>query len=208
MGHEVRQADLDSIAQELNERPRQSLSSKAPSQALAETLHRPPEPAIPGAVIRRWTSYQPANHRPNTAAAIADKAPRPIKAPGFWSNFKSDLVEGRAGTWSDSRPWSTEPGHEKPALCRNGLLPWHSASSLLAYCDMRTLYLRNVPDDVVARLERLAARDATSVGAVAVRELAEVSRRADNPALLGSLPDFGVNAATILHDLDAGRAGR
>ena len=61
---------------------------------------------------------------------------------------------------------------------------------------------------VVARLERLAARDATSVGAVAVRELAEVSRRADNPALLGSLPDFGVNAATILHDLDAGRADR
>ena len=40
------------------------------------------------------------------------------------------------------------------------------------------------------------------------RELAEVSRRADNPALLGSLPDFGVNAATILHDLDAGRADR
>jgi hypothetical protein len=80
------------------------------------------------------------------------------------------------------------------------------ASSLLAYCDMRTLYLRNVPDDVVARLERLAARDATSVGAVAVRELAEVSRRADNPALLGSLPDLGVNAATILRYLDAGRS--
>ena len=87
-------------------------------------------------------------------------------------------------------------------------ISWHFASSLLAYCDMRTLYLRNVPDDVVARLERLAARDATSVGAVAVRELAEVSRRADNPALLGSLPDLGVNAATILHDLDAGRADR
>jgi len=41
---------------------------------------------------------------------------------------------------------------------------------------MRTLYLRNVPDDVVERLERLAARDATSVSAVAIRELAEVSR--------------------------------
>lgn len=88
------------------------------------------------------------------------------------------------------------------------VFPWHSASNLLACCDMRTLYLRNVPDDVVARLERLAARDATSVGAVAVRELAEVSRRADNPALLGSLPDLGLNAATILHDLDAGRADR
>jgi plasmid stability protein len=79
---------------------------------------------------------------------------------------------------------------------------------LLAYCDMRTLYLRNVPDDVVERLERLAARDATSVGAVAVRELAEVSRRADNPALLGALPDLGVDVATIVSDIEASRAGR
>lgn len=73
---------------------------------------------------------------------------------------------------------------------------------------MRTLYLRNVPDEVVERLERLAARDATSVGAVAVRELAEVSRRADNPALLGALPDHGIDASTVLGDLDAGRAER
>jgi hypothetical protein len=79
---------------------------------------------------------------------------------------------------------------------------------LLASCDMRTLYLRNVPDDVVERLERLAARDATSVGAVAVRELAEVSRRADNPALLGALPDLGVEVATIVSDVEASRAGR
>lgn len=79
---------------------------------------------------------------------------------------------------------------------------------MLAYCDMRTLYLRNVPDEVVERLERLAVRDATSVGAVAVRELAEVSRRADNPALLGALPDLGVDVATILADVDAGRADR
>jgi predicted transcriptional regulator len=60
---------------------------------------------------------------------------------------------------------------------------------------MRTLYLRNVPDEVVQRLERLAARAATSVSVVAVRELAEVSRRADNPALLGLLPDLNVDAA-------------
>ena len=79
---------------------------------------------------------------------------------------------------------------------------------MLASCDMRTLYLRNVPDDVVERLERLAARDATSVGAVAVRELAEVSRRADNPALLGALPDLGVEVATIVSDVEASRAGR
>lgn len=73
---------------------------------------------------------------------------------------------------------------------------------------MRTLYLRNVPDDVVERLERLAARDATSVAAVAVRELAEVSRRADNPALLGALPDLGIDAAALVADLAAERAGR
>jgi len=73
---------------------------------------------------------------------------------------------------------------------------------------MRTLYLRNVPEEVVERLERLAARDATSVGAVAVRELSEVSRRADNPALLGALPDLDVETATILADVDAERADR
>ena len=73
---------------------------------------------------------------------------------------------------------------------------------------MKTLYLRNVPEDVVERLERLAARDATSVAAVAVRELTEVSRRADNPALLGALPDVGVDTATILRDLDADRTAR
>lgn len=73
---------------------------------------------------------------------------------------------------------------------------------------MRTLYLRNVPDDVVQRLERLAARDATSVGAVAVRELAEVSRRADNPALLGVLPDLDIDVATIVDDVSSERDKR
>lgn len=73
---------------------------------------------------------------------------------------------------------------------------------------MRTLYLRNVPDEVVERLERLAARDATSVGAVAVRELAEVTRRADNAALLGALPALAVEATELVTDLDADRAGR
>jgi plasmid stability protein len=73
---------------------------------------------------------------------------------------------------------------------------------------MKTLYLRNVPDEVVRRLELLAARDGTSVGAVAVRELAAASQRADNPALLGSLPDLQVDVTTVIEDLDAGRAER
>ena len=73
---------------------------------------------------------------------------------------------------------------------------------------MRTLYLRNVPDDVVERLERLAAGDGISVNAAAVRELAEVSRRADNPSLLGALPDLGVDVETIVSDLGSERAAR
>ncbi|GAB3270010.1 antitoxin VapB9 [Kineococcus gypseus] len=73
---------------------------------------------------------------------------------------------------------------------------------------MKTLYLRNVPDEVVERLQRLAARDATSVGAVAVRELTEASRRVDNPALLGRLPDLAVPVASVLADLDEERRER
>ena len=79
---------------------------------------------------------------------------------------------------------------------------------MLAFCDMKTLYLRNVPDEVVARLKRLADREGMSVGAVAVRELAAASRRADNPALLGALPDSMISTAAIVADLEADRAAR
>ena len=84
----------------------------------------------------------------------------------------------------------------------------HAASRELALCNMKTLYLRNVPDDVVERLERLAVRDSMSVNAVAVRELAEASRRADNPRLLAALPDLGFGTAEVVADLDAERARR
>jgi hypothetical protein len=73
---------------------------------------------------------------------------------------------------------------------------------------MRTLYLRNVPDEVVARLERLAERENSSVSATAIRELAEASRRIDNPDLLGDLPDLNIDPATLLHDIDAERVDR
>ena len=73
---------------------------------------------------------------------------------------------------------------------------------------MRTLYLRNVPDEVVQRLERLAKRDSMSVNAVAVRELAESTRRLNNAALLEGLPDLGISIEEILEDLDRGRADR
>lgn len=73
---------------------------------------------------------------------------------------------------------------------------------------MKTLYLRNVPDDVVRRLQRLADSAGTSVNAVAVRELADVSRRADNAELLGALPDLGIDAAEIAQALVQERDGR
>jgi len=73
---------------------------------------------------------------------------------------------------------------------------------------MRVLYLRNVPDEVAEKLERLAAREGLSVSAFAVRELAWVASRADNPALLAALPDLGVDTEGVVDDLRAGRAER
>jgi plasmid stability protein len=73
---------------------------------------------------------------------------------------------------------------------------------------MRTLYLRNVPDEVGERLERLAAREGMSLSAFAARELASVARRADNPALLAGLTDIGIDAAGVLNDIDAARTDR
>lgn len=76
---------------------------------------------------------------------------------------------------------------------------------MLALCDMRTLYLRNVPDEVVERLEDLASRNGMSVSTYLVRELAELSRRAGNAALLGDLPNLGVDPTTVVADLDVVR---
>jgi len=94
------------------------------------------------------------------------------------------------------------------ACIQNGQTSRRLACYLLALCDMKTLYLRNVPEDVVRRLQRLADRDGTSVGAVAVRELSDVSRRADNPALVGELPDLGVDVPSIVEDIKQERENR
>ena len=84
----------------------------------------------------------------------------------------------------------------------------HNASEVLAFCDMKILYLRNVPDEVGERLERLATREGLSVSAFATRELAIIARRADNPALLADLPDLGVDGASIVGAVEAGRSER
>ena len=73
---------------------------------------------------------------------------------------------------------------------------------------MKTLYLRNVPDDVGERLAMLASREGLSVSAFAVRELTEAARRADNASLLGELPDLDVPAEELIADLETGRDAR
>lgn len=73
---------------------------------------------------------------------------------------------------------------------------------------MKSLHLKDLPDAVRERLERLAQREHMSVSAFAVRELTELSRRADNPDLLGDLPDSEVRVEDILADLDEARSSR
>lgn len=86
--------------------------------------------------------------------------------------------------------------------------PSHIRGTLLAFCDMKTLYLRNVPDDVTERLAVMAAREGMSVSSFALRELGHAARRADNPAVLGDLPDLDVAANAVVADVEAGRSGR
>jgi hypothetical protein len=75
-------------------------------------------------------------------------------------------------------------------------------------CNMPTLYLRNVPTEVIARLERIATAERASVSAVAVRELDQVTRRADNRDLLSDLPDTGVDVEDIVSGVEDGRTAR
>jgi len=79
---------------------------------------------------------------------------------------------------------------------------------MLASCDVRTLYLRNVPDDVAVKLERLAADSGMSLSGFAVRELVEISRRADNAALLDALPDLDIETAVVVASVDDARQRR
>jgi hypothetical protein len=73
---------------------------------------------------------------------------------------------------------------------------------------MRTLNLRNVPDEVFARLERLAAVESISVNALAVRELADPSRRVDDVTLQDALPDSPVPRSVVVEALDSERGQR
>lgn len=73
---------------------------------------------------------------------------------------------------------------------------------------MATLHLRDVPDETVEQLRRIAASKRMSVTAVAVQELIEAARACDNAALLESLPNLDIGIESIVAGLDAGRAER
>lgn len=73
---------------------------------------------------------------------------------------------------------------------------------------MRTMYLRNVPDEVVERLEALARRERMSLSAFAVRALSETALRADNERLLAELPVLDIDRSDVLRMIDEGRASR
>ena len=73
---------------------------------------------------------------------------------------------------------------------------------------MKTLYLRNVPDQVADDLAALADREAMSLNAFAVRELSRLARRAHNAALFANLPDLGITTEQIVSAIEEGRAER
>lgn len=70
---------------------------------------------------------------------------------------------------------------------------------------MRSLKIRNVPDDLMERLEQLAHASNTSVEAVAIRELDLAVRRLDNAALLATLPDQRIPTDDIVQHVHASR---
>ena len=73
---------------------------------------------------------------------------------------------------------------------------------------MPVLYLRNVPEEVKDKLEKLAAAAGISMSALVVRELEDLTRRADNPLLLQRLPSIGVSAKEIVKELEGSRNQR
>lgn len=84
-----------------------------------------------------------------------------------------------------------------------------SRRRVLAYCDMRTLYLRNVPDDVVDRLEALSREAGMSVSAYAVKGLTALSAREHNRRLLASVPRVdGISLDQVVAEVHRGRESR
>ncbi len=89
--------------------------------------------------------------------------------------------------------WRAGSGQIKSAACRASL---------------STLYIRHVPDEVAAGLERLAAQAGLPLSTFELQELTESARRADNAELLNALASVPMDCATILEALAECRAER
>lgn len=76
---------------------------------------------------------------------------------------------------------------------------------MLALCDMRTLYLRNVPDEVANALEELARAQSMSVSALAVRELKAAVAFRLNADILYAQPDLAVELDDVVAAVRSGR---
>lgn len=70
---------------------------------------------------------------------------------------------------------------------------------------MKTLYLRNVPDELVEELQVLAERSGMSVNALAVQELADAARRVKNRELLNGFAVVRVNWADLVEGIEHDR---
>ena len=70
---------------------------------------------------------------------------------------------------------------------------------------MRTLYLRNVPDEVGDALEELAARASMSVSAYVVRELSAAVAFRSNADLLWTQPQVEVDIDDVVAAVRSGR---
>ena len=73
---------------------------------------------------------------------------------------------------------------------------------------MRTIYIRNIPDDVAERLEAIAKDRRMSLSALAAETLVAASNRADNARLLAGLSSFRIDTAAIADDIDRARRDR
>ena len=70
---------------------------------------------------------------------------------------------------------------------------------------MATIYVRDVPDDVAARLAAVAKEQNTSVQALALQELTAFARRSQKLAALNAMPKFRVDRETVLAGIAEGR---
>lgn len=70
---------------------------------------------------------------------------------------------------------------------------------------MKTLYLRNVPDEVSEALEELARRESMSVSAYALRELKDAVAFRANADLLWAQPSTGIRVEDVVNAVRAGR---